>query len=608
MKTGCSTCTIILRSIVDNPEHVDSFWGGDHERIVVHRSQSSLRVEVVRTRSIFEILRVENNVEPTGCNAFPAGNFVSMGTNTEEAFRSCRQWIRNCVDTHPVCKTIPSTLPRRVIDIGHNEDNTFSPFLHESTNQIAPYAALSHCWGSTQIIITTLSTLLAHKTHVPFSSLSKTFQDALKITYKLGLRYIWIDSLCIIQDSLADWEIESQKMASIYRNSTVTICAAKSKDGNGGCFVEGPRTTTLKQLDAETNCEIVVQVRKCPSHEGFEDTSFFHITNNLPLFARAWTFQEELLATRILYYCPEEIVFQCKTDMDCQCGEISSSLAGQKSVTVKRQFQNSFLDKSDIRKVQFHWCRVIKQYSARFLTKESDRLPALSGLSSVFADQGLGRFIAGLWTNDLPLWLTWEVFGSRISDEGFVAPSWSWMSIRSGNQIHYPLLDGADPLGDCCLDDQLSILDIGCETSSRDPFGAMKSGHLVVKGRTVRAELVYKYTPEIGLGGSLVALPPFAVRSGGKEIDFGCDCSDRVLERTTEGQDVRCLFVGTMRRKAYFLVLVSKGEEEEYLRIGIGVEETIGMKDGESAENEGDEHLIARSWFSSAEELEMKLI
>ena len=397
-------------------------------------------------------------------------------------------------------------------------------------------------------------------------------------------------------------------MASIYRNSAITICAAKSKDGNGGCFAEGPQTTTLKHLDTKTNEEIFVKVRKCPSHEGFDDTSFFHVTNNLPLFARAWTFQEELLSTRILYYCPEEIVFQCRTDIDCQCGEISSSLADRGSVTVKRQFEDSFLDDAYVRKVQFQWHRVVKQYSARYSTKESDRLPALSGLSRVFAEKRLGSFVAGLWTKDLPLWLTWEVFGSPNYKEEYVAPTWSWMNIRSGNQIHYLLLDGADPLEENNLEHQVRILDIACGLATSDPFGALKSGRLLVRGKALKAELVCKYTPEPGLGGSFVALPPFAVRSAGKEVDFCCDCSDRVLEWTKEGQDVWCLLIGAVREKSYFLVLVPRGEEQEYARIGIGVEENVEMSVGKTATDEGNNHSIATSWFADAVEIEIKLI
>ena len=94
-----------------------------------------------------------------------------------------------------------------------NDLKLFSPCLHETTNQIGNYATLSHCWGKTQIITTTTATLESRKKGIGYNQLSKTFQDAVVITHELGLRYIWIDSLCILQDDLSDWETESKNMA-----------------------------------------------------------------------------------------------------------------------------------------------------------------------------------------------------------------------------------------------------------------------------------------------------------------------------------------------------------------------------------------------------------
>ncbi len=104
----------------------------------------------------------------------------------------------------------------------------------------------------------------------------------------------------------------------------------------------------------------------------------------------------------MLYYCPEEIVFQCKTTIDCQCGGISNTLQANKEGTSKRQYENALLEKSDVRKLKNQWYRIIKQYSACFLTKETDRLPALSGLTGIFQQSELGSFAAVLWTEDLP--------------------------------------------------------------------------------------------------------------------------------------------------------------------------------------------------------------
>lgn len=73
------------------------------------------------------------------------------------------------------------------------------------------------------------------------SDLPPLFQDAIIITRQLGLRYLWIDSLCIIQDSLRDWETEAAKMASIYQNSYVTISATDASNGSAKCLQIGEK-------------------------------------------------------------------------------------------------------------------------------------------------------------------------------------------------------------------------------------------------------------------------------------------------------------------------------------------------------------------------------
>ncbi|KAL5322071.1 hypothetical protein ACEPPN_010040 [Leptodophora sp. 'Broadleaf-Isolate-01'] len=445
--------------------------------------------------------------------------------------------------------------------------------------------------------------------HVPFESLSRTFQDAIHITHNLGLKYLWIDSLCIIQDDLHDWETESKKMAAIYQSSHVTICAAKSEDGNGGCFADA----TLRETDPFSGSDIEVHVRKCPRHiiseAMFSYSSFFHSSGNLPLFTRAWTFQEELLATRVLYYCADEIVFQCKANIDCQCGRISTHMAEIGDRTAKQQYEAALIDHRDAQNLQIQWYRIIKQYSARNLTKESDRLPALSGLAGVFQSKTvLGRFLAGLWTHDLPLWLAWVVWGSHPPLERYVAPSWSWVSVLSGNQICYPLLEEDGGVSNDKVENELCISGIHYELASSDPTGPISSAFLLVKGKAVKARLVYNYDPVTpgggGGGGSLLLLPPFGVSLGDKQVDFTCDSSYRVINLTTEGQDVWCLRLLTVKKRDFFLVLVPTSNEHEYVRVGI--KHDADVEDGNGTSLDGIPQ--SQSWFDDAEEKEMKLI
>jgi hypothetical protein len=107
-----------------------------------------------------------------------------------------------------------------------------------SKGQHGRWAVLSHRWGIGSTATLREDTLDTQKSGISISSLPATFQDAIKLTRFLGPRYLWIDSLCIIQDSVADWQTESATMPGIYQNAFVTIAAASTKDSHGGIFVE----------------------------------------------------------------------------------------------------------------------------------------------------------------------------------------------------------------------------------------------------------------------------------------------------------------------------------------------------------------------------------
>jgi hypothetical protein len=142
----------------------------------------------------------------------PLASFFSMrplskDSSSDGCFAIASQWLQNCLDAHDECPKQLSPLPSRVIDVGNNERD---PFLHISQGECGPWLALSHCWGLEQSFTTTSSTLDFFTKGILMSDLPQTFKDAIWITRRLGYQYIWIDSLCIIQDSAEDWEAESK--------------------------------------------------------------------------------------------------------------------------------------------------------------------------------------------------------------------------------------------------------------------------------------------------------------------------------------------------------------------------------------------------------------
>jgi len=131
---------------------------------------------------------------------------------------------------------------------------------------IEDYIALSHCWGPNQIITTTKATLQSRKAGIDLSMLSQVFRDAILVARRLHIRYLWIDSLCIIQDDEKDWQTESAKMASIYKDALLTIAAHAAIGGQGSLFTATPG------LDGKTSWEITAQCNR-PSGEGDEFAS-----------------------------------------------------------------------------------------------------------------------------------------------------------------------------------------------------------------------------------------------------------------------------------------------------------------------------------------------
>ncbi|KAH9207793.1 heterokaryon incompatibility, partial [Leptodontidium sp. 2 PMI_412] len=157
------------------------------------------------------------------------------------------------------------------------------------------YVALSHCWGGSILPRATKATIQLLKSTIDWGSLTKTFQDAITLTRKLGFHYIWIDSLCIIQDDENDWRVESLKMADIYENAELVVSATGAKDGSEGLFRERKPVQILASDDTQ-------------------DSSTFN-----PLLTRAWAFQEKLLATRIVHFADHELVWECKETQRCEC-------------------------------------------------------------------------------------------------------------------------------------------------------------------------------------------------------------------------------------------------------------------------------------------------
>jgi hypothetical protein len=156
------------------------------------------------------------------------------------AANKIRQWLRDCENNHECSRYRReiTKLPTRVLDLGEDPKPQDPIKLFETEGAAGTYMTLSHCWGTAHFITTTEATIKRRIAGIPLADLPQTFKDAVSLTRSLGIRYLWIDSLCIKQLDKDDWESEAGKMGSVYSQSFLNIAATSSAEGNGGCFKE----------------------------------------------------------------------------------------------------------------------------------------------------------------------------------------------------------------------------------------------------------------------------------------------------------------------------------------------------------------------------------
>ncbi|OCL11137.1 hypothetical protein AOQ84DRAFT_287841, partial [Glonium stellatum] len=150
------------------------------------------------------------------------------------AISQVQSWLDRCNAEHSECKVEKSLLPTRVLDLGNPLEPEAKIRLVEPIGQIDHYVALSHVWGKSNTFLTTQDTFVAKKTGFDLDEAPPTFRDAILVTRALGVRYLWIDSLCIIQGDQLDWQTESSKMVDVYTKSYFTIAAGNSNSDTEG--------------------------------------------------------------------------------------------------------------------------------------------------------------------------------------------------------------------------------------------------------------------------------------------------------------------------------------------------------------------------------------
>ncbi|KAF2646891.1 HET-domain-containing protein [Massarina eburnea CBS 473.64] len=423
-ENGCSFCHILRKGI-------EGFRGAENEmddKLYILRYPQYLCVYGLSISSFpgieFYVLQDESPLR----DYFPVSVHLPENTASEESFSWAQKQMHTCLSQHSECavNSDPPFMPTRVLDLGSGPYPDDRDIRVLETNQEIDrrYIALSHCWGDPKLMRTKLTAHTFDEYHdkISYDLLPRTFQDAVTITRKMKVRYLWIDSLCIIQAdkekdspedakrSDEDWRHESSKMCSVFQNSYLTLAAAISTGCNDGIF-SSPKLVPISILDHRNQGRPAYVFARASEHNQW----------NFPLLRRGWVTQEILLSLRIILFARDELLWLCKKGISCQCENNRYSLD----------------------ELVYAWNGMIENYSRTLVTIQSDRLVAIDGLAQCISPFRSGEYLAGLWSDSLAIDLLWytkktppqkrlvptgNTRKTKWTSEKWLFPTWSWAS------------------------------------------------------------------------------------------------------------------------------------------------------------------------------------
>ncbi|KAF2188595.1 HET-domain-containing protein [Zopfia rhizophila CBS 207.26] len=432
-----------------------------------------------------------------------------------------RTWLSNCVTKHSKCRQTASRgFPKRLLDVrAFASSNDIRLVESQSVLATTKYVTLSHCWGpvAKHLICTSKATLSDRMQRIQFEDLSMTFKDAVKICRDLDQKYLWIDSLCIIQDDGEDWSEQAAAMASIYGGSYVTLAALSSADSTQGCRIR-PREPAKPKLsryqDFNFGSRRVRILEHSPTywHSEYGDNPYKHDGyGSSPLRTRAWTLQERELSLRCINFAQGQLLWQCRTmkgSSELPWQEMIRKHDDSYPLPLKLNQREDFTSHGPAFQ-RDHWYGLVEDYSSRYLTNETDKLPALAGLASKFSEeQNPGNYLAGIWSDHLPSALLWRTVPlySRNRDQpisplaaflprrpqAYRAPSWSWTSIDGEISYESQRIGGCDDTS-CIFDSEYGNFKITGSyyqlVATFDTLGTPSDAALRMRGNITELEI-----------------------------------------------------------------------------------------------------------------------
>lgn len=506
--SGCNWCSFV-ETFLDDSKHGETrikmvFLPGGERHYATPKGNNVFCVflhylygeeeKIADTRRIYAF--TSSNDE---ASAYVTARPLRHDVGSPETSLQMQSWLTECKE-HEGCSDphAEATLPTRVIEVSPADQD--KPRVIESGGLRGRYATVSYCWGKAPFEALNSSNYTQFTAGFDNRTLPLTFQQAIAVTRRLSIPYLWIDALCIIQDSENDKNREISLMKDIYASSTFTIIAASAQEVSEGFLQDRPQ--------AKHSFTIPFRVRP----NVFGSFSFGSLDDGAyderaePLAKRAWTLQEQLLSQRTVTFASHTMMWSCKGGTKTFGDSFHYPFYDSEGTDNSLNLNKLLMDDQDALAVRYEalscWTRLVSAYSLRRASLENDKLNAVAGIAlhgSFALALGPGYF-AGLWTYKLAHQLTWYVSyhhkslpdGDRLESyrpKTYRAPSWSWASIEGG-MIHFD--EVFEPIFN--IHPICEILE--CSTTPKlgqNPFGEVVSGQLKVLG-FVRTAWLYPQT------------------------------------------------------------------------------------------------------------------
>jgi hypothetical protein len=508
--TGCHLCSMLWAeiqrhhswSVIDDNDVCHLYLTGRHERQIVlnwdWKHSICLSLCPVTKSTEQTNLRepqwiIESTKTPGGLQKMSV-QLLSLDNIDHRTIPQIRNWLQTCQREHIRCKTahlsehIHDVGTFRLIYVGPKSDPKVYLSSTEDMESWPKYTTLSHRWTSatrtTQLL---WSNIEKYFVDIDTDMWPAVYKQALYVTREIGVQFLWIDSICIVQDSKDDWTEQSSLMDYIYARGVLNLAADSDGKFNGFGMDRDPLTESpciFTRQQEGSSSETVNSYYLC-----YREDYLSSAISSAPLAQRGWVFQERILSTRAVHFGPQ-LFWECATLEACETFPTGNDL--RKSTFINRSTRLTQSMKADLMSgmsqpcldQHFAWSRIVMAYTQTLLSVWSDRLVALNGVVNAFArryDIPTTRYSAGMWEASLPESLLWTRVSIQKDEhrDNLLRhfPSWSWASI--GGPVHSNTIYSAR---------HTALVKVKLMQAPNNKLGSLVPAQLILHGWTLSME------------------------------------------------------------------------------------------------------------------------